>query len=151
MDLCFGRGKRAPASLSPPRFTGTQDASPAHMLYRRQSYRKPLSASPATSLVIEAEMLDAIAHLLSDGDRLRSEHDLPPGCEVAKHWMAPGLDRFPYLGRPRGYESRSNSPVSILATPGGLRWAPFYPFLASTRVAPRRAPTPTASESWALA
>ena len=29
----------------------------------------------------------------------------------------------------RGYESRSNSPASILATPGGLRWAPSYPFL----------------------
>src|SRR6476660_6046381 len=88
-----------------------------------------LSASPATMLllVIEAEMFDAIAHLLSDGDRLRSEYDLPPGCEVAEHWMAPGLDRFPATSAGRaGTRVEATPPASISRTPGPLRWAPFY-------------------------
>jgi hypothetical protein len=46
-------------------------------------------------LVIKVEMSCAIAQLLSYGDRLRSEHAPPPGCEVPEHLMARGLKRFP--------------------------------------------------------
>ena len=64
---------------------------------RQLAIEEALSASPATMLrlVIEVEMFCAIAHFLSDGDRLRSEHALPPGCEVPQRLMARGLERFP--------------------------------------------------------
>ena len=89
-------------------------------------------------LVIEAEMSGAIAQFLTDGDRLRSEHDRPPGCEVAEHWMAPGLDRFPATSRQaEGYESRSNSRPQFWL-PRGVSGGP----LAATQNGAPRAPTP---------
>ena len=97
-------------------------------------------------LVIEAEMFDAIAHLLSDGDRLRSEHDLPPGCEVAEHWMAPGLDRFPATSAGRGGTREKQLPGLNFGYPRGSQVGPFLPFLATTRVGAARAPTPTSLE-----
>jgi hypothetical protein len=88
-------------------------------------------ASPATMLrrVIEVEMFDAIAHLLSDGNRLRSEQDLPPGCEVTERWMAPGLDGFPATSAGRGGTRVEATPRPQFWLPPGLRWAPFYAFL----------------------
>ena len=86
-------------------------------------------------LVIEAEIFDAIAHLLSDGDRLRSEHDLPPGCEVAEHWMAPGLDRFPATSAGRRGTRVEATPPALISVPPGLSGGPLFTIFSATRVA----------------
>ena len=104
-------------------------------------------ASPATMLrrVIEVEMFDAIAHLLSDGNRLRSEQDLPPGCEVTERWMAPGLDGFPATSAGRGGTRVEATPRPQFWLPPGVSGA-LFTFLAATRVGAARARTPTSLE-----
>jgi hypothetical protein len=79
--------------------------------------------------VIKVEMSCAIAHLLSYGDRLKSEHAQPPGCEVPEHLMARGLERFPpkrHLEPPFGTDFRI--PNGILVSEFALTfcvWAGF--------------------------